>query len=92
MDIKNKKSNFDNYPYLEAIFYGDGEEAFYEFIKRYEETGEISDGINCATPHGDGYYKRFRFEEWQPLFNIHSTTVNRRFCKSKCRIKREVWV
>ena len=34
MDIRDIRINFDKYPYLEAIFYGDGEEAFLEFIKR----------------------------------------------------------
>ena len=87
MDIKNKKSNFDNYPYLEAIFYGDGEEAFYEFIKRYEETGEISDGINCATPHGDGYYKRFRFEEWEPYLTFTQPQLIDDFVKANAELK-----
>jgi hypothetical protein len=65
--------NFDSWADVNAVVYGDGEEALLELVKRWEETGKLSSGINCAVPGDAGTYKRFRWEEWPPYTNFAGT-------------------
>lgn len=62
-------SNFDSYPEVDAVVYGDGEEAFLGIVKRWEQTGTLLAGINCAVPGEAGTYKRFKWEEWPTFTN-----------------------
>jgi hypothetical protein len=57
------QDNFITWPNIDAVVYGDGEEAFLELVKRWELTSELSAGLNCGIPGDDGFYKRFRWEE-----------------------------
>jgi len=64
VDGREPLNNFITWPLVNAVVYGDGEEAILGLVQRWEQTGELSAGINCAVPGDEGTYKRFRWEEW----------------------------
>jgi len=74
---KNISSNFETYPFFDAVIYGDGEEAFYDLYKRFKSSKEISAGLNCATRDDNGYYQRFKYENYKPYkIYTHETVKN----------------
>ena len=75
VDGRTPLVNFDTWPEVNAVVYGDGEEAILGLVQRWELTGELSAGINCATPESAGTYKRFRWEEW-PAYSCFTGILN----------------
>lgn len=83
------ESNFERYPFFDAVVYGDGEEAFYQLCERYKETNELSAGLNCATPNEHGFYKRFRYEDYKPYLIFTGKSTVKQFKKDIKNIPEE---
>jgi hypothetical protein len=67
IDARNIGSNFDRFPLVDAVVYGDGEESFAEIIEQFIKTGKITEGINRATSKKcTGHYKRFQYKDYPP--------------------------
>ena len=66
INAKDIQSNFERFSFADCIIYGDGEAAFLEMVKRYEKDSFFSAGLNCAIRGENGYYKRFRYEDYEP--------------------------
>jgi len=75
VDGREPLANFITWPEVNAVVYGDGEEAILGLVQRWEQTGELSAGINCAVPGDKGTYKRFRWEEW-PAYSCFTGALN----------------
>lgn len=86
LNAKDIQSNFKRFPFADCLIYGDGEAAFYELIKRFEKEKKFSSGLNCAIPGENGFYKRFRYEDYPP-YHIYTGSLYDEFKKDNNYLK-----
>ena len=78
LNAKDIQSNFERFPFTDCLIYGDGESAFHQLMLRYERDGYFTSGLNCAIPGENGFYQRFRYEDFPP-YHIYTGSLYKQF-------------